>query len=225
MTAEYRRVADLLSAGEEMSVDFALAAVQAQRPNAQPNAGFMRQLVDYEASLRQPLHIKSHSPAVDEAGTNSGHVPPAARDTALQGVATAADPASSMDSKAGKCTGNGHAPVSVSKEGKCHSNSCQSIPQTAALAGSPPMGLTVGTCSMATAEKSPDWAERMPASPQTVCGATFLPARCGSDGAEAGPDTAASPQSSVGGLRQLPGHTCPLCRRPCWLGHPGLQPG
>ena len=183
-----------------MSVDAALASVRSQRSGAQPNAGFMRQLVDYEASLRRPPQDAGpQAIAVAEQGPRLGHGCAAQHDGVPRGAVATIDAALSSDLHKGGSTGDGHDCMCSLGRSPLGSDRFRSDPHAAATAGPPARGLVVDTGNTAWAvAKQSHSAAQSPASPRRLCGASFMAARCGGEDTEVTPDPAPSPQSSAG---------------------------
>ena len=163
--------------GEEMSVDVAMAAVRARRPGAQPNAGFMRQLVAYEAALRQdrgPPALAAVVPCLPQAIAAAGlpteglAVDPCSTalsrkksawvdDEPASPTCGAAFPASRCDSD-GSASEADPAPSPQSSAGDCHS--CQGTP---GCSTSGPADWDVPIFSLINGFSSP------PSSPERAC--------------------------------------------------------
>ncbi len=183
-----------------MSVDAALASVRAQRSGAQPNAGFMRQLVDYEASLgRLPQAAAPQGVAAIEQGLKHGHhVCATRRDGVPHGAVTVAAAALSSDRARGESTREGENGMCSVGKSQLGSDKSRSVSHAAAAAGPSARGLVIDTCDSASAGKQAHTVDQSPASPRRLCGASFLAAHCGGEDTEAAPDPTPSPQSSAG---------------------------
>jgi len=180
-------------------VDVALASVRLQRSGAQPNAGFMRQLTDYEASLRPPPQAAAPQDiAAAEQGPRRSHGCAAQRDSVPHGAVTVTDAALSSDLQTGESTAEGEHRVCGVGRASPGGDRFQPGPHAAAAAGLSARGLVVDTCNTAWAGKQSHMADQSPASPRRTCGANFLAARCGGEDTETAPDQAPSPQSSAG---------------------------
>ena len=215
-------------AGEDMSIDVALKAVRAQRPGAQPNAGFMRQLANYEASFRPSCPstaAREEDNIVVEpallAGSGVGRTCGAGWLTAPAAPSEAASAAADA----------GRAVPKQSKGGRDCGAPAWALPRDEQASHSPPfrqaghdnaaLGFAADIPSVSCADKGgPDagaeaflscqenqWVTGASVSPAAVCGAAFMAAHCGCDGES---DPAPSPQSSAGdcGSSQV----TPACR-------------
>ena len=189
-------------AGEEMSVDAALASVRARRSGAQPNAGFMRQLVDYEASLRRPPPVAApREAAVAEQGPKQRcGICGARRNGAPHGAVTAAtDAGQSGDQQTEESTGEGDGRSCGASKTLPGSDSFRCVQHGSGATGPSARGLGIENCSTVWAGEQSPPADESPTSPRQLCGAIFLASRCGGDDvADMVPDPAPSPQSSAG---------------------------
>jgi hypothetical protein len=195
-----------------MSVDAALATVRAQRPSAQPNAGFMRQLARYEASFRLNCTSAHDDLVVVEdaltSGQTAGRTPNADSNSVLPpGEVAPAAPSSERHSKASKSGRECCSPPGVPRDGQdSHNPPFRQAGDMTAAAGlpidTPSSGHVQARECEAWAEGRPSkaedpWATGASISPEAVCGAAYMAAAHGGcDGED--DDPAPSPQSSAG---------------------------
>ena len=182
-----------------MSVDTALASVRAQRSGAQPNAGFMRQLVEYEASVRRPpQEAAAKGVEVVNQGLKRGHTCATQHSGVPHGAVTVPDAAPSSALQLAKSTGEGEGRTCGTCSSSLGGDCARSCSHATAASGSSARGLVIVTCNTAWAGKQSFAADQSPASPRRLCGGSFMAARCGGEDNEAAPDPAPSPQSSAG---------------------------
>ena len=195
-----------------MSVDAALAAVRAQRPSAQPNAGFMRQLAQYEASFRPTCGLMRGDVIVVEpaltSGQTAGQTSGAHCGSAPLSEAASAAPGCGPHLKASQSGCQCRLPPCMPQdEQDSHSPPFRQPVEGNAVAGvaiDMPSGGHVQAGECEAWEKGPSqkaddpWVSGASISPQAVCGAASMAAARGGRDEKEEDDPAPSPQSSAG---------------------------